>query len=217
MAKGKYEEWLTVDKLIVLRGWAREGCTDEELAQRIGIAPSTLYEWKKRYSEISEALKSGKDFFDYQVEEALIKTALGMTVTDKSYKMVKIDPDVLGVKRKEYENRYKLDNPEATREEIKDAAIKAIPTMERIQLFENTREIPPNVSAMIFWLKNRQEKWRDKPEDGELFKAQLEKAQAEAEILRNKASKLSDDKQQNELLEALVNPSISKQDVIDID
>lgn len=50
-----------------------------------------------------------------------------------------------------------------------------------------------------------------------LLKAQLEKAQAEAEILRNKASKLSDDKQQNELLDALVNPSISSKDVIDID
>lgn len=50
-----------------------------------------------------------------------------------------------------------------------------------------------------------------------LLKAQLEKAEAEAAILRNKASKLSDDQQQNELLEALVNPSVSDEDVIDID
>ncbi|WAK79796.1 terminase small subunit [Flavonifractor phage Chenonceau] len=41
------------------------------------ISPSTLYEWKAKYPEISEALKKGKEIVDIQVENALLKRALG--------------------------------------------------------------------------------------------------------------------------------------------
>ncbi len=34
---------------------------DEQIATKMGIVPSTLYEWKKKYPEISEALKRGKE------------------------------------------------------------------------------------------------------------------------------------------------------------
>lgn len=46
-----------------------------------------------------------------------------------------------------------------------------------------------------------------------LLKAQLEKAQAEAAILRDKANKLSEDAQQNELLDALVNLPVVESDI----
>ena len=78
MAKGKYEYWLSEDGLLLLEGWAREGLTDELIAdKKIGIATSTLYEWKKKYPEISEALKKGKEIVDFKVESALLKRALG--------------------------------------------------------------------------------------------------------------------------------------------
>lgn len=77
MAKGKYESWLTSEGLLKLEGWARDGLTDEQIAQNIGISRSTLSEWKKLYSEISEALKRGKEVVDRQVENALLKRALG--------------------------------------------------------------------------------------------------------------------------------------------
>ncbi|WP_201261389.1 hypothetical protein [Lactococcus lactis] len=35
--KGKYEEWLTAEGLILLEGWARDGLTDEQIAKNIGI------------------------------------------------------------------------------------------------------------------------------------------------------------------------------------
>lgn len=77
MAKGKYQEWLTPEGLLKIEGWARDGLIDEQIAQNIGIRAATLYEWKKRFPEISEALKRGKEVVDRQVENALLKRALG--------------------------------------------------------------------------------------------------------------------------------------------
>lgn len=77
MAKGKYEYWLTPEGLLKIEGWARDGLTDEQIAKNIGISRSTLNVWKDRYSDISDALKKGKDVIDRQVENALLKRALG--------------------------------------------------------------------------------------------------------------------------------------------
>jgi hypothetical protein len=88
MAKGKYQEWLTEEGLLLLEGWARDGLTDEQIAYNIGINPATLYDWKKKYPEISKTLKRGKEVVDRQVENSLLKSALGFeyeeeTVTNK--------------------------------------------------------------------------------------------------------------------------------------
>lgn len=77
MAKGKYADWLTPEGLLKIEGWARDGLTDEQIAGNIGIRAATLYEWKKKFPEISESLKRGKEVVDRQVENALLKRALG--------------------------------------------------------------------------------------------------------------------------------------------
>lgn len=124
MAKGKYQEWLTPEGLLKIEGWARDGLTDEQIAQNIGINPATLYDWKKKYDEISEALKRGKEVVDRQVENALLKRALG----------------------------YEYD-------EIKEK-------YESGELTERTvtkKEVSPDVTAQIFWLKNRKRNtWSDR-------------------------------------------------------
>lgn len=83
MAKGKYAEWLTPDGLLLLEGWAREGLTDEQIAKNIGISARTYYEWMTRYPQILQALKKGKAPVDFQVENALLKSAVGFSVTLK--------------------------------------------------------------------------------------------------------------------------------------
>lgn len=85
MAKGKYEYWLSDEGLTLLEGWARDGLVDEQIAQNIGIAAKTLYDWKKRYSEICKALKKGKEVVDRQVENALLKRALGYSYDEVTY------------------------------------------------------------------------------------------------------------------------------------
>lgn len=77
MAKGKYKRWLTAEGLALLKGWARDGLTDEQIAENMGIGRSTLYEWKGRYTDIADALKEGKEVADRHVENALYKRALG--------------------------------------------------------------------------------------------------------------------------------------------
>jgi hypothetical protein len=81
VAKGKYEYWKSDDGLLLIEGWARDGLTDEQIAGNMGITVSTLYEWKKKYSEISEALKKTKEVVDREVENALYKKALSGDTT----------------------------------------------------------------------------------------------------------------------------------------
>ncbi|MBC8612060.1 helix-turn-helix domain-containing protein [Massilimaliae timonensis] len=93
MAKGKYEYWLTEEGLTLLEGWARDGLTDEQIAHNAGITAATLYEWKKKYPEISEALKKGKEVVDFEVENALLQTALSGNVAAQIFWLKNRKPD----------------------------------------------------------------------------------------------------------------------------
>lgn len=85
MAKSKANEWLTKDGLLKLEAWARNGLTDEQIAKNIGISRKTLYEWKAKYSDISNSLKKGKEVVDIEVENALLKRALGYDYEENTY------------------------------------------------------------------------------------------------------------------------------------
>ena len=93
MAKGKYQEWLTPEGLLKIEGWARDGLTDEQIAENIGITAATLYEWKKRFSDISEALKKGKEVVDFEVENALFKNAINGDTTAQIFWLKNRRPD----------------------------------------------------------------------------------------------------------------------------
>lgn len=75
------DKWLEDDKLMLIECWARD-YTKKEIAERIGVAPSTLKAWEDRYEPIRNALASGKEIVDYKVENALLKKALGFTTKE---------------------------------------------------------------------------------------------------------------------------------------
>lgn len=77
MAKGKFEKWRTPEGLTLLRGWAREGLTDEQIAKRCGVRRQTIYEWSAKYPDISDALKKGREVIDLEVEDTLLKRVFG--------------------------------------------------------------------------------------------------------------------------------------------
>ncbi|WP_434556940.1 helix-turn-helix domain-containing protein [Streptococcus uberis] len=92
----KYTYWLTEEGLLLIEGWARDGLTEEQIANNIGISRSTLNEWKKKFSDISDTLKQSKEIADRQVENALHKTALGFYYEED---MVTNQGDVVRVKK----------------------------------------------------------------------------------------------------------------------
>ena len=79
MAKSKWDN--IKDKLIVIEGWARDGLTNEQIAENLNIGKTTFYKLLKEYPELSEHLKKGKEVVDYEVENALLKNALSGNIT----------------------------------------------------------------------------------------------------------------------------------------
>lgn len=75
--ESKVDMWLEEENLMLLECWKRDGLNDSQIASRINVNPGTLSKWRREYPEINEALKKGKEIIDYQVENALLKTALG--------------------------------------------------------------------------------------------------------------------------------------------
>lgn len=135
MAKGKYEHWLSEEGLLLLQAWARDGLTEDQIAENIGVSRSTLSEWKNRFPDILDALKKGKEVVDIQVENALLKRALGYTYVETTSEQV-IDYDPI------------------TGEKV-GSHLEVTKTV--------TKEVQPDTTAQIFWLKNRRpDAWRDK-------------------------------------------------------
>ena len=76
MAKGQYQKWLEPDNLILLEGWKRNGLTDQQIADNIGINRRTLDKWKTKYGRIGHALKMGHEAANYAVEGKLFRKAI---------------------------------------------------------------------------------------------------------------------------------------------
>ena len=90
MAKPKWEKWTKEAGLILLEGWARDGLSEAQIAHNMGIARSTLVEWKKNIPAISDTINKGKEVVDRMVENALLKRALGYSYEETR---VEIMPD----------------------------------------------------------------------------------------------------------------------------
>jgi len=102
VAKSKWEQ--VRDKLVLVEGWARDGLTDEQIANNLGIGKTTFYRMCKEHSELLEHLKKGKEVVDYEVENALLKNALNGNVTAQIYWLNNRKPKQWKNKRIEEEN-----------------------------------------------------------------------------------------------------------------
>jgi glutaredoxin len=130
MALSKWPE--VKEKLIQVEAWCRDGLIDEQIAHNLGISIDTFYKYKKEHSEFAESLKKGKEVIDIQVENSLLKRAMGYT----------------------YE--------EVTKESIMDGETGKY-TLKVTKIVK--KEVQPDTTAQIFWLKNRKPvEWRDKHE-----------------------------------------------------
>ena len=138
----KSEKWLNKSGLEKIEKWAKAGLSDRQISKNMGISRSTLYEWKKKYSDISDALERGKTVINEEVENALLKKALGYTYTEQ-----------VAVKTKQiyYDDR----NNKCQKEEV--------------VVMDVEKEVPADITAIKFWLINRErERWSDNPTKAEI-------------------------------------------------
>ena len=141
--------------------WARDGLTDEQIAEKLDISVASFYNYKNEHLEFFESLKKGKEVADYEVENALFKKALGYNAKVKKAFKVK---EVL------YENGKRLKET------------------ERIEYAEDEVHIPADTTAQIFWLKNRKPNtWRDKQEPTTPNETFNEGMQALADLINSPA------------------------------
>lgn len=125
MAKSKYETNV-LPKLFLIECWARDGLTDEQIAKNLGVAYSSFRKYRDNNVALSAALKKGKEVIDCEVENALLKRAMGYSYT------------------------------ETTSERINN---------EMVVTKKVEKEVQPDTTALIFWLKNRKPaNWRDRQE-----------------------------------------------------
>jgi transcriptional regulator with XRE-family HTH domain len=122
------------EKLILVEAWCRDGLTEKDIADKLGISKSTMENYKKEHLDFLNALKRGKEVVDVQVENSLFKRAMG----------------------------YKYDEVTKENVAIRDEEGK-VTGYEMVETKRVTKEVQPDVTAQIFWLKNRKPKeWRDK-------------------------------------------------------
>ena len=134
--KGVWDEWLTDDGLLQIQGWARDGLTEEQIAHNMGIGLTTLKDWKGKFPSILTAIKKGKAPVDIEVENALLKRAMGYNYDEVIKELVPT-------------GRIGDDGKPIYKQHVKTV----------------TKHMPPDTTAQIFWLKNRRPgKWRDKIE-----------------------------------------------------
>jgi hypothetical protein len=104
----------------------------------MGITKTTLYDWVKRFPAISNSLKEGKAPVDQEVENALLKRAIGFTYEETTTDVEQI--------------------PTSKTDEDGNPIIREIVHTKTV-----TKTALPDVTAQIFWLKNRRpDKWREK-------------------------------------------------------
>lgn len=123
---GKKE--VILDNIANIEKWSKEGLTMAQMANNLGIAPSTFYKYKKCISEFKETVKKGRAAAIEQLENTMFKNAVGYEIPVKRHAKIKhCEYNENGKKKKEW---------------------------EEIVEYEETEVIKGDTTAAIFLLKN---------------------------------------------------------------
>ncbi len=141
--KGRPSKFDTLDKnqikKLVIAGW-----TDKQISDFYGVAVSTLTRWKQKNEDFCTALKDWKKEGDLKVEKSLYQRAIGFHYDEVTYE--KTNSGGLGIG-------------------FKKGDVDSIKHVDTYKTKITTKQVVPDVTAQIFWLKNRQpDVWRDKSE-----------------------------------------------------
>lgn len=128
----------------------RLGATDKEVADFFEVTEQTINNWKIEHPEFFESIKKGKVLADAEVADKLYKRATGYDYRETTFEKIGAKEATIEVGAEGMEN-------------IEDEVYK-----KKVVL----KEMPPDTTAAIFWLKNRRgkvdskegQKWADKQE-----------------------------------------------------
>ena len=81
------------EKVTLIEGWAKDGLTQQQIANNLGIGLSTLKKYKNKSVAIRTALKKGKEVSDYEVENALYQAAINGSVSAMIFWLKNRRPD----------------------------------------------------------------------------------------------------------------------------
>lgn len=113
----------------------RRGCGNEEVAEILDISVQTLNKWMQEHPDLLEAKKAGREDFDNgRVEQGLLKRALGYWYTETKTEQIEL-------------------------RQGRGANLVRVPADKIITM---RKHMAPNVTAMIFWLCNRNpDRWKN--------------------------------------------------------
>lgn len=137
---GRKSSYNPDDHPILAAGYARKGLTNAQIAHNLGISEATLYGWAKKHLEFAESLKKQKEVVDFEVENALLKRAMGYEAEERVLERQAL---------KDANGQPVLDD----KGQIQYALVETKRTI---------KHVAGDTTAQIFWLKNRQPaRWRD--------------------------------------------------------
>lgn len=125
------------ENLESIRTWALEGCTEKEIARRLGVSERTFRRYKEKNKEILSALDNRNINANMNVELTLLKCALGY----------------------EYEEEIVVKDKTTSFDSEGRKVIKETPRVVKV-----IKCAKPDVAAQKYWLNNRRlNHWNNNP------------------------------------------------------
>ena len=137
--KGKYETHVK-PYLADITKW-RETMDEKQIAQKLGIGKTAFYEYKRTYTELADALKSGEQELGKKAISNLIKRADGYDYTET---------------KEVYERQFDING-----EVVLDESGKPVMTLTRKEVHKKHQ--PGDVGANIILAKNYVEGFSNDP------------------------------------------------------
>ena len=134
-----YEQWQRDGQLenvlLLMKKWRAEGAELNEIAEKLHISRTTLFDYQAKHSDVADALKIGKEIMDAKVENSLIRECEG----------------------------YEYEETTTTTTAIIDKKTGQVTNLEKIEKRTTKKYARPSLSAIAYYLNNRApSKWKNR-------------------------------------------------------
>lgn len=137
--KSYYNAWkkdgVLPDILNMVKGWRADGAQLDEIAKKLNMSRTTLFDYQNKYSDFADALKTGEKIMDSKVEDSLLKECAG----------------------------YEYEETTTTTTAIIDKKTGQVSSLEKVEKRTTKKYARPSITAIIYYLNNRiPDKWKNR-------------------------------------------------------